>query len=265
MQKLQFFRFTPQDARPLNKPDPYLVLSVGKKSEQTAVQMRTDAPVWEQGFTFLVPNPANDTLSLRIVDQKTEKELGNFVYTLSALLEKNDMEMVSQPYQLAKSGAESKITMSLCLRILKNGTPAIEGTEPTATSTTPPPMTNATSATTDDALSRGSSIRQSTETSPLLVPSSSSLRKQDSKISSNTDTDSGMIQDEVMVLAGVASQLSSSPAQSSNGSEISGPQLIHRTPSVTSSAGSAGLGRIQLTLRYSAQRQKLVVIIHKIM
>jgi len=41
--------------------------------------------------------------------------------------------------------------------------------------------------------------------------------------------------------------------------------LIHRTPSMTSSAGIAGRGRIQLTLRYSIQRQRLVVIVHKIM
>lgn len=46
-------------------------------------------------------------------------------------------------------------------------------------------------------------------------------------------------------------------------SEISS-HLIHRNPSVTSSLGDAKLGRIQLTLRYSVQRQKLVVVVHKI-
>lgn len=40
--------------------------------------------------------------------------------------------------------------------------------------------------------------------------------------------------------------------------------LIHRTPSTTSSAGESKLGRIQLTLRYSVQRQKLIIDIHRI-
>ncbi|EFN72622.1 Extended synaptotagmin-2 [Camponotus floridanus] len=37
-----------------------------------------------------------------------------------------------------------------------------------------------------------------------------------------------------------------------------------RHPSLTSSQGEAKLGRIQLTLHYSVQRQKLVVVVHKI-
>lgn len=48
-------------------------------------------------------------------------------------------------------------------------------------------------------------------------------------------------------------------------SSITGsPQLIHRNPNMTSSAGEAKLGRIQLSLRYSVQRQKLIIVVHKI-
>lgn len=238
----------------MNKPDPYVVLSVGKKSEQTAVQMRTDSPVWEQGFTFLVANPGNDTLHVRIIDQKTEKELGTFTYVLSGLLEQTSLEVGSQPFQLAKSGAESKITMSMCLRILKNTSFATEA--PLAIT---PPIVSPI----DDNFSRTSSVRHTgSEESPLL----SALRKQDSRVSrQSNDTDSGMIADEHVLASSSVTQLSSSPIGSDSSSEIGESLLIHRTPSVTSSAGSAGLGRIQLTLRYSAQRQRLIVIIHKIM
>lgn len=41
-------------------------------------------------------------------------------------------------------------------------------------------------------------------------------------------------------------------------------QLIHRNPNMTSSAGDAKLGRIQLSLRYSVQRQKFIIVVHKI-
>lgn len=41
-------------------------------------------------------------------------------------------------------------------------------------------------------------------------------------------------------------------------------QLTHRNPNMTSSAGDAKLGRIQLSLRYSVQRQKFIIVVHKI-
>lgn len=92
---------------------------VGKHKEQTAMIMRDDSPVWEQGFTFLVSNPENESLQIRIVDQKTGNDIGQYTYPLNLLLPKNNMELVSQPFQLQKSGPESKLIMSLSLRILK--------------------------------------------------------------------------------------------------------------------------------------------------
>lgn len=48
-------------------------------------------------------------------------------------------------------------------------------------------------------------------------------------------------------------------------SEVVSSVLTHRMPETTSTAGEHGLGRIQLSITYSAQRQKLDVTIHKIM
>lgn len=108
-----------QHPRGSQNPDPYLVISVGKQTEQTPGQLRTDSPVWEKGYSFLVGNPDNDTLQLKIMDQKTGGELGRFTYILSSILAKDGMIIVSQPFQLLKSGPESKIIMSLSLKILK--------------------------------------------------------------------------------------------------------------------------------------------------
>lgn len=210
--------------------------------------MRTDAPIWEQGFTFLVANPDNDTLQLRIVDQKTDKELGRFTYILSALMEKIDLEVVSQPFQLQKSGPESKLTMTLALRILKKA-PNLEDDSQAAIE----------KGDIVEELSRTSSVRTKSDVSP--VPP---LRKQDSRMSNlsyGNDNDSGLAQEEINVaILASKSSISPSPDLSEHSSN-----LLHRTPSMTSSAGIAGRGRIQLTLRYSIQRQRLVVIVHKIM
>lgn len=75
--------------------------------------------MWEKGFSFLVGNPENDTLQLKIMDQKTGGELGRFTYILSSIVAKDGMLIVSQPFQLLKSGPESRIVMSLSLKILK--------------------------------------------------------------------------------------------------------------------------------------------------
>lgn len=79
--------------------------------------MRTGDPVWEQGFTFLVANPESDTLYIHVMDQKTGQELGVLVYNLSALADKKSLEVNKQPFSLAKSGPESKVVLSMRLRV----------------------------------------------------------------------------------------------------------------------------------------------------
>ncbi|XP_021706370.1 extended synaptotagmin-2 isoform X2 [Aedes aegypti] len=249
-------------ARQQSQPDPYLVLSVGKKTEQTSVQMRTDAPVWEQGFTFLVGNPDNDTLQLKVVDQKTGNTLGSLVYILSALMEKKNLELMSQPFQLQKSGPETKIIMSLSLRVLKRSRDSVDDATSDKTSTSE-------GYGGDSTLSRSSSIRAApsppaadSTTSEQVV--ASSIKRQESRKSTTSGiTDQMTIQEEPFVVSTLNTVMMATPPRSPNLSE-NGSELLRRSPSTTSSAGSAGLGRIQLTIAFSVQRQRLLVIVHKI-
>uniref|UniRef100_A0A182YRV0 C2 domain-containing protein n=1 Tax=Anopheles stephensi TaxID=30069 RepID=A0A182YRV0_ANOST len=263
-------------ARQQSQPDPYLVLSVGKKNEQTSVQMRTDAPVWEQGFTFLVGNPDNDTLQLKVIDQKTGNTIGQLTYILSALMEKKNLEIMSQPFQLQKSGPESKILMSLSLRVLKRYR------EQEAVATTPD---KAPSPEADSVLSRTSSVRTSNShgsqsasgalqqqqsvgdsnaAEAAALSHQGSVRKQDSRKSTTSAIMEQMsIQEEPFVVSTLNTVMMATPPRSPNLSD-GGTELLRRSPSTTSSAGSAGLGRIQLTVAYSVQRQRLLIIVHKI-
>lgn len=228
-------------------------MSVGKKQEQTAVQMRTNEPVWEQGFTFLVGNPENDTLQLRIVDQKTEKEIGRLTYILSGLLDKTNMEIMSEPFQLQKSGPESRLTMSLQLRIFKKAfdggvdhdessgvTGSLDGSSLLSRSTS----TNASEA---DGVSGGGAV--------------GSLKQQDSRLS--TTASEATIAEET-ISASSMTGLSSTPLAPMPGNGSGDHELVRRTSSQVSAAGVHGLGRIQLTIRHSVQRQRLIVIVHKI-
>lgn len=66
--KIHFFNnlFYFQNARSQSKPDPYLTINVGKKTENTSVQLRTSDPVYEIGYSFLVGNPENDTIHFKV-------------------------------------------------------------------------------------------------------------------------------------------------------------------------------------------------------
>ncbi|XP_030078726.1 extended synaptotagmin-2 isoform X5 [Drosophila hydei] len=230
-----------KQARANSKPDPYLVCSVNKQKKQTAMILRDDSPVWEQGFTFLVTNPNNESLNLKIYDQKTGNDIGQYTYSLSTLLKQFNMEVIQQPFQLQKSGPESRLYMSLSLRILKAGeidneSEALEQIAALQRSTsvkTPDTPALASQISKDDQvkIKRLSAETPITEEEPVksttIIPASASLEKPISELASST--------------------------------------LTHRMPDTISTAGDHGLGRIQLTITYSAQRQKLDVTIHKIM
>lgn len=231
-------------ARVQSKPDPYAILSVGKVTKQTAAFKRTDVPVWEQGFTFLVGNPENDTLQIRVVDQKTGKDLGQFTYILNILLTKNGLQAVSQPFQLQKSGPTSKVTMSLALKVLKCSENSMNDT--------------------------------------VLVGETPTIRRQASQASQSSQGDS--VEQKGLKLAEFPPQLAEMPTETfieksvtadflsnETGNQTNDAphhslhhQLSQRQASTLSTTSLHGRGRILISLQYSTQRQRLSVTVHKI-
>ncbi|XP_031626482.1 extended synaptotagmin-2 isoform X3 [Contarinia nasturtii] len=233
-------------ARVQSKPDPFAILSVGKTNQQTAALRRTDAPVWEQGFTFLVANPANGTLLIKIVDQKTEKDLGQFTYILSTLLTKPNLELVSQPFQLQKSGATAKVVISLALKILKK--PLNQSSEPVTRGEAPMIQR------------QPSQMSQTQEVSEVKNVKLAEFPPKLAEIPSQVDS----AVDEMIENAksNVSEFISNEAANVLNDGPQS--QLRRRQWSTQSEISSHGLGRIQISLYYSVQRQRLSVTVHKI-
>ncbi|KAH8383270.1 hypothetical protein KR009_007660, partial [Drosophila setifemur] len=232
-----------KQARSSSKPDPYLVCSVNKQKQQTAMIMRDDSPVWEQGFTFLVNNPENESLLIKIYDQKTGNDIGQYTYSLSTLLKQFNMEVIQQPFQLQKSGPESKLYMSLSLRILKPGEIDKES----------------------DALEHGPAItRSSSVKTPDVAIVAPPLIKDPQATIKRLSSESPISEEDPVVVSKISPALSASTSSEKPISELATSVLTHRFPDSSSSAGEHGLGRMQLSIRYSAQRQKLDVTIHKI-
>ncbi|XP_075981999.1 extended synaptotagmin-like protein 2 isoform X4 [Anticarsia gemmatalis] len=260
------------NARAQSKPDPYLTVTVGKKTENTAVQMRTDDPVYEIGHSFLVQNPEIDNLEIKVLDSKTGSQLGMLTYGISALLKQKDLTMITQPLMLQKSGPESKIIMSLQLRILKEAIreeDLVEDEIPVVIppSTPSPPITPAQPSPAPAPAPAPAHVPASLESvdgytpEPVAAqpaqPSEPELKNIDDGVPDNSSQKSvpvEHIEKEVDV-----------PQEYSPPAERSSPKLVHRTSSLTTSSGEAGLGRILLSLRYSMQNQTLFVVVHKIM
>ncbi|XP_017883151.1 extended synaptotagmin-2 isoform X3 [Ceratina calcarata] len=231
------------------QPDVYLQASVGGNTKRTATVLRSCDPVWEQGFTFLVSNPETGILHIKITDEKTGLIVGEMSYNISLLFKQNNLEISQQPYDLQMAEADSKLILSMSLNILKYGDP-----QPTSEEDDDDHDINQLNKRIERQESNISSVSTSVPPSPL--------KKQTSKESINSiprSTESGaeMVAEESVP---VEEELIVSTTTPPSGS----PQLTHRNPTVTSSSGEAKLGRIQLSVRYSAQRQKLIIVVHKI-
>ncbi|XP_070155896.1 extended synaptotagmin-2 isoform X2 [Polyergus mexicanus] len=232
------------------QPDVYLEARIDGKKERTPTIPRSCDPVWEQGYTFLVSNPETGILYIKIIDEKTTITVGETSYNLSLLLKKNNLEITQQPYDLQMAEADSKLVLSMSLNILKYEEP-----EPTSEEDEDDHDINQLNKRIE---------RQESNISNVLFSSVplSPLKKQPSKESVNSQShnngpallseEPAVVEEELIVSTSAPSSLAGSP------------QLIHRNLSMTSSQGEAKLGRIQLTLRYSVQRQKLIVVVHKI-
>ncbi|XP_076667035.1 extended synaptotagmin-like protein 2 isoform X2 [Andrena cerasifolii] len=234
------------------QPDVYLTASVGGNTRRTGTILRSCDPVWEQGFTFLVSNPETGILHIKITDEKTGLVVGELSYNISLLLGQNNFEIAQQPYDLQMAEADSKLILSMSLNILKYDEP-----EPTSEEDDDDHDINQLKK----RIERQESNISNTVSSS--VPPSP-LKRQPSKESVNSSTrstgsgaailpeESNTVDEELIVTATAASSVTGSP------------QLTHRTPNAMSSAGDAKLGRIQLSIRYRVQRQKLIVVVHKI-
>ncbi|XP_073945230.1 extended synaptotagmin-like protein 2 isoform X3 [Choristoneura fumiferana] len=244
------------DARAASRPDPYLTVTVGKKTENTAVQMRTGDPVYEIGYSFLVQNPEINTLEIKVLDQKTGNALGQLTYAIALLLKQKDLSMLTQPIMLQKSGPESKVLLSLQLKILKEAIREEDVEEETLVRPSEPvapaaPLAPAAPDSTPAPLppSAGTVLSPEPATQDLV-----NLDNDGTDGASQKSIPIEQIIKEVDV-----------PQESQVPSERASPKLVHRTSSLTTSAGEAGLGRILLSLRYSMPNQTLIVVVHKIM
>lgn len=205
--------------------DPFVILNVGNCERLSSAKKQTDAPVWEQGFTFMVANPEHDILKVRVVGKKSNRkdviELGHFTYALSELLTQNDLQIILKSFPLRNSDPTSKVTLSLALKFLKKTKSLSNG------------IHSMTEATVEKSISDTPSESLGGISEPEVAKSeATTVNAHDDNTTTTTSDDNESLQL---------------------------PEKTHF------SVASYGLARIQMTLFYSTKCEELQITVHKIM
>ncbi|XP_069715415.1 extended synaptotagmin-2 isoform X2 [Phaenicophaeus curvirostris] len=258
-----------------SNPNPLVLLSVGHKAQESKIRYKTNEPVWEENFTFFVHNPKRQELEVEVRDEQHQCSLGNLKLPLSQLLESEDLTM-HQRFHLSNSGPNSTINMKIALRVLSLEKQARSPDHQHSAQVKRPSVSK-------DA--RKSSFKPQVPISPppdsnKPVPASpvtDSDKKTDTAEKSQPPSASPQWPTDLSRSSSSlhASNFSYSPSHlsvkeptPSIASDISLPiatqELRQRLRQLENGTtlGQSPLGQIQLTIRHSSQRNKLIVVVH---
>ncbi|GFY38845.1 extended synaptotagmin-2 [Trichonephila inaurata madagascariensis] len=259
----------PNINRGAEEPSTQVHFTVTGFKESSAIRPHSNDPIWEETFRFLLHNPEIQDLTVEVTDTKSNKPIGMTRVHLCRLLREKEMQL-EEPFQLLGAGPNSKILMTLQLRILV-------------------PCTGKTSFVKKEEMSkREKSPDDKDSRSTMDLPDLPDVAPSARPLSPSTPTIQDMIQTtlvpavdnlEFQVEKSDATLLSSPPETSDSTSQKSSPiktpsPVKKKTSSPPSISGdsiksnrsirsNSGIIKIQLTIRYSIPRNKLVVVVHK--
>ncbi|XP_055737199.1 extended synaptotagmin-2-like isoform X2 [Salvelinus fontinalis] len=263
----------PSGKKTSSEPSPCVHFTVGNKSFESKIRHKTNEPMWEEAFSFLVHNPRRQELEVEVKDDKHKCTLGNLTVPLSGLLVEEDM-MFTQQFSLRNSGPSSTLKLKLALRVLFLEKQTSASDQPSSVQVRKASVVNPTDP----------SQRLSTSESPLPPDTnpptppieaatytlhrregqreepygSSPIRSTSIRSTSNLNT----------TISSSQKHLPHKDSMASLASDISLPfatqELQQRLRQLQNGSAPSPypMGEIQLTVRHSSQRNKLIVVVH---
>uniref|UniRef100_A0A8C7KHI7 Extended synaptotagmin 2 n=1 Tax=Oncorhynchus kisutch TaxID=8019 RepID=A0A8C7KHI7_ONCKI len=241
------------------------IKSLTLSSFPNQTRYKTNEPVWEEAFTFLIHNPKCQELEVEVKDEKHECSLGTLNLPLVRLLEAEDMTL-HQRFPLKNSGPSCtlKIKIALRVRVHEDQTSSVQVRK--ASTSNPIPM-------------KRPSVSEPPNPVPVLdLPSSVATSTQELHRRGGDDepysggpigiglADAGRSTSN-LAISGSQKHLAHRGSTPSIASDISNPyatqELQQRLRELQNgSASNFPLGEVQLTVRHSSQRNKLIVVVH---
>ncbi|XP_059178105.1 extended synaptotagmin-2-like isoform X3 [Physella acuta] len=222
----------PRAKKSLNEPCPQASLSVGQQKQESTIKYNTTDPRWEEHFRFMLHNPNQQNLELELKDTKAKKSIGSKLIKLKELLGANDM-VLDQKFHIKTSESGCYVQMRMCLRVLT----------PNANPEWIYPDESLITDTTEDIKINGTSVDEIGENYAFSTASSCSKKNLA----------------EVSEPINITKQKSTQPLEE----VVKSVEPETRYRKQASGTGSYNLGRIQMTIRYSLQRERLIVVVHK--
>uniref|UniRef100_A0A8C9XMR2 Extended synaptotagmin 2 n=1 Tax=Sander lucioperca TaxID=283035 RepID=A0A8C9XMR2_SANLU len=242
-------------------PSPLVQFTVGHKSYESKTRYKTNEPVWEEAFTFLIHNPKSQELEVEVKDEKHECSLGTLSLPLSRLLEAKDMTL-TQRFPLKNSGPSCTLKMKMALRV---GRQSVH--KNSSSNQTPRPSISSdpvpSSSTSDTP--RSSSVEAD---DPFRSPGSTDLGQGGARGGGRGLAETGRSTSNLAISGSQQYLVGGKEPTPSIASDISNPfaaqELQQRLQQLQNGSGPSHsqLGEIQLTVRHSSQRNKLMVVVH---
>ncbi|KAM8730969.1 extended synaptotagmin-2 isoform 2-T2 [Acanthopagrus schlegelii] len=263
LKQVSVFKALKSAKKSSSEPSPYVQMTVGHKTLESKIRFKTKEPLWEDCFSFLVHNPRRQELEVEVKDDKHKCTLGNLTVPLSSLLVEEDMTL-TQCFPLKNSGPSSTIKLKMALKILsleKQVSSDLPSSVQVKKSSVPQPAT-------------APFQRRSVSDSPLPPPtppqplnaSTFTLQQRDGEPYSASPLRS--VSNLSTCMSSSQKHLPHKESTPSLASDISLPfatlELQQRLRQLQNGSAPSQfpLGEVQLTVRHSSQRNKLIVVVH---
>ncbi|KAM8775383.1 extended synaptotagmin-2 isoform 3-T3 [Rhynchonycteris naso] len=257
-----------------SNPNPLVQMSVGHKAQESKIRYKTNEPVWEEHFTFFIHNPKRQDLEVEVKDEQHQCSLGNLKIPLSRLLTSNDMTL-NERFQLSNSGPNSTLKMKIALRVLHLKKQERSSHYQHSAQVKRPSVSKEgrkVSVRSQMSMSTGAGDSSPAPSTPVIrssVKPEVEERAPPAEASPHGPRDLGRSSSSLQVGAACSpSHISVKEPTPSIASDISLPiatqELRQRLRQLENGTtlGQSPLGQIQLTIRHSSQRNKLVVVVH---
>ncbi|XP_051989002.1 extended synaptotagmin-2-like [Xyrauchen texanus] len=248
-------------------PNPFVKLTVGQKTYTSKVRYKTSEPLWEETFSFLINNPRTQELEVEVRNGKHKCSLGSVRVALSSLLTEVDMTL-NQQFPLQNSGPSSTLKLKIALRVLclekevSTSQPSSVRVRHTSQNNTFVSLQPQTATGTNNS----TVIHPSHSPSPITPPAT----PQGKRVSDGPPVRLGEAGRSISCL-GISNSHKHQfhrDSMHSLASDISLPcatlelqQSLQQLPN-GSGLSQYPLGEVQLTIRHSSQRNKLIVVVH---
>ncbi|KAL2085590.1 hypothetical protein ACEWY4_018910 [Coilia grayii] len=270
-------RNLPSAKKSSSDPSPYVVFTVGSKTYQSKVRYKNPEPLWEEAFSFLVHNPYTQELTAEVRDDKHKRTLGTLSVPLSGLLGEEDMTLTQQ-FPLKNSGPGCTLKLKMALRVLclekqaKSDQPSSVQVRRTSDSVCNPTATSAKPPASEPPQPAGHS-QPSAATSSSTAQGAPHAHQPGGGIGGGGSPARGGQGDvrrssSSLAISSTHKQQAHRESMTSLASDTSLPcatqELQNRLKQLQngSAASQYPLGEVQLTVRHSSQRNKLIVVVH---